>query len=100
VRLIQVLSISDLLILTSCGNSNIATPERALKAVSFAAQVEICSFTREEIEYGDELVKMLHSKSREWSKQEKIIKIAYLPEDELYLEKSGEIWSACELLKK
>jgi hypothetical protein len=100
VRLIRVLSFSALLILTSCGNSSIATPERALKAVSFDAQVEICSFMREEIDYGDELVKMLYSKSREWRKQEEIIKIAYLPENEMYLEKSGEIWSACELLKK
>ena len=85
--------------LTACGNSNIATPERALKAVSFEAQVEICSFMKEEIDDGDELVKMLYSKSREWRNQEEIIKIAYLPENEMYLEKSEEIWSACELLK-
>lgn len=106
-RLKRALSISALLILTSCGNSNvaagIATPEQALRSLDFGEKVELCSFTEEWQLMGaspEKYASALWVKSSEWRIREGIRKIQYVSEDNYHFEKAVEILSACEVLKK
>jgi hypothetical protein len=118
VRLKRALLISALLILTACGNSNIATgiatPEQALRSLDFDEKVELCSFTEEWQLMGaspEKYASALWVKSSEWRIREGIRKIQYLSENN-HLEEfdenfetvpqgqAKEILSACEVLKK
>jgi hypothetical protein len=102
VKYLYFASITLSLVLSGCGKSDTATVEEVLQNIPTLSQEIICAYDESNITYGDELIQLLKSTSKDWRTAEGIRKIDFFgdsdPGDFPTSEKTKNIYKACEVI--
>lgn len=87
-------------LIVGCSKSDTVSVEEAIKNLPLQSQELVCAFDKNNISFGDELINLLKSSSKEWRTENGIRKIDYFdgskPGDFPTSEKTKAIYAACE----